>query len=158
LLVVGRNLVGRCGLYCGACSIYRAHHDGGEYLQKVAKHFQCPPEKVRCFGCMALKPGCWGNDCKIVQCLRSRELKFCHQCNRYKDNSCKTFGQHADGYAEDGVDLRSNLERIKSGKTEAWLVENANRYRCPECHRPLSYTAITRTCYHCGKDLSLKSS
>nr|MDO8132918.1 DUF3795 domain-containing protein [Candidatus Njordarchaeum guaymaensis] len=155
--MVDRRLVGKCGLYCGACPIFRAHNDGGEYLRKVAKHFECPPEKVRCYGCMTLKPDCWGYDCKIVQCLRNRGMKFCYQCDEYKDDSCERFGQHAADYAEDGVNLRANLERIKNGETNTWLTENGEKYRCPTCRKPLSLTAITRKCYDCGKDLSSKS-
>ncbi|MEM3699785.1 MAG: hypothetical protein QXL57_02815 [Candidatus Bathyarchaeia archaeon] len=43
--MVNANLVGRCGLYCGACAIYRAYKDNREYLAKLAQHFKCPPEK-----------------------------------------------------------------------------------------------------------------
>jgi hypothetical protein len=34
--LVNAKLVGRCGLYCGACAIYRAYKDNGEYLAKLA--------------------------------------------------------------------------------------------------------------------------
>ncbi|HIE18590.1 TPA: DUF3795 domain-containing protein [Candidatus Bathyarchaeota archaeon] len=69
-----RNLIGRCGLYCGACVIYRAYKDDGDYLRRIDEHFRCPPEKVRCGGCMALTPDCWGYDYEIVQCLRNKGL------------------------------------------------------------------------------------
>jgi len=45
--LVDFNLVGKCGLYCDACVIYRAYKDGGTYLKRVAEHFKIPPEKVR---------------------------------------------------------------------------------------------------------------
>jgi len=66
--MTNEDLVGRCGLYCGACSIYRAYKDNGEYLKRIATRFKCSPEKVRCEGCQILTPEFWGNDCKIVQC------------------------------------------------------------------------------------------
>jgi len=155
--MVDRNLVGRCGLYCGACGIYRAYKDNGEHLERLAKHFKCPPEKVRCEGCMALTPECWGNDCKIIECLRNKGLEFCYQCNQYEDGSCEKFGKLAEGYLEDGVNLRANLERVKKGETEEWLHESEEKYKCLICGKPLSVGSIKRKCYHCGADLSKKA-
>lgn len=153
--MVNRNLVGRCGLYCGACAIYRAYKDNGEYQEILANHFKCPPEKVRCEGCMALTPECWGYDCKIVQCLRNKGLQFCHQCNEYENEKCEKFEKLAMPYLEeDGVDLRANLERIRKGEVEEWLRESEEKYRCPVCGKPLSTGAMQRKCYHCGADFS----
>jgi hypothetical protein len=155
LTLANRNLVGRCGLYCGACAIYRAYKDNGEYLERLAKHFKCPPEKVRCEGCTALTPECWGYDCKIVQCLRNKGLQFCYQCNEYKNKTCEKFEKLAMPYLEeDGVNLKANLERIRKGEVEEWLRESEEKYRCPVCGKPLSTGAMQRKCYHCGADFS----
>jgi len=152
--LVDRSLVGRCGLYCGACGIYRAHKDNGEFLQKLAKELKCPPEKVRCEGCMALTPDCWGHDCKIVQCLRNKGLEFCYQCGQYGNNSCEKFGKLAQRYLKVGVDVRANLERIRKGETEEWLRESEEKHRCPSCGKPLPVYGIEEKCYHCGANLS----
>jgi len=156
--LVNKNLVGRCGLYCGACTIHRAYKDDEEYLKKLAEHFKCPSEKVRCEGCMALTPECWGYDCKIVQCLRNKGLEFCFQCSEYKDDTCERFGRIARRYLEEHeVDLRANLERIMKSQMEEWLQECEQKYKCPACQKPLSLVAIKRKCYHCGADLSKPS-
>ena len=144
------DLVGRCGLYCGACSIYRAYKDNGEYLVRLAKRFKCPTEKVRCEGCQILTPKCWGNDCKIVQCLRNKNYEFCYECPKYEDHSCKKYEKLAKGYLEDNVDIRANLEKIKSGKVKEWLRESRKRFRCPYCKKPLPEGA--KKCYHCRKE------
>ena len=150
-----RNLVGRCGLYCGACSIYRAQRDDGEYLKRVAAFFKCPPEKVKCEGCMALADDSWRHDCRIVQCLRQKGIDFCYQCPEYIDRSCSRFEELAKGYlTDDQVDIRANLERIKKGGTVEWLLECETKYRCPSCGRPLSLGSRTKRCYHCRADLS----
>lgn len=154
-VLISRNLVGRCGLYCGACSIYRAHKDGGGYLKTLSNHFKCPPEKIRCEGCMALTPECWGNECKIVQCLRTKSLDYCYQCSQYEDNSCEKFENIASGYLEDGEDVHSNLERIKKGETDEWLRECKQTYRCRVCGKPLPVGRMKKKCYHCGADLSI---
>jgi hypothetical protein len=154
--LTNRNLVGRCGLYCGACTIHRAYKDNGEYLKKVAEYFKCPPEKIRCEGCMALTQDCWGNNCKIVQCLRSKGLDFCYQCTEYQHKTCEKFEKLAKGYIEDGEDIRANLEKIKKGKAEDWLRESEKLYQCPACGKPLPVSRIKGTCYHCRADLSEK--
>jgi hypothetical protein len=151
---VNKSLAGRCGLYCGACAIYRAERDGGEYLKGLATHFQCPPEKVRCAGCQDLKPDSWGYNCKIVKCLRGKDLEFCYQCGNYRKNKCDKYAELAKGYMEDGVDIRANLERIKKGEVENWLRQNEERFKCPACRKPLPESRIKKECYHCGADLS----
>ncbi|MCJ7429828.1 DUF3795 domain-containing protein [Candidatus Bathyarchaeota archaeon] len=83
--MVNRNLVGRCGLYRGACSIHRGHKDDGEYLKLFAEYFKCPPEKVRCSGWQALKTEDGGYECNIVQCLRGKGLGFFYQCDEYEN-------------------------------------------------------------------------
>jgi len=155
--LIDENLVGRCGLYCGACSIYRAYKDKDEYLKRVSEHFKCPPEKVRCEGCMALTPQCWGNGCKIVQCLRLKDFQFCYQCPELAEESCEKYEKLARGYLEDGEDIRANLARIEKGETGEWLHECAQTFRCNVCKKPLPANRIKRICYHCGADLSRKA-
>lgn len=152
--LTGTNLVGRCGLYCGACGIHRACRDNGEFRQILAKRFECPPEKVRCEGCQALTPECWGNECNIVQCLNTRGFKFCYECPDYERHTCERFEKFSKEYLEDGVDLRANLAKIKRGKIEEWLKESAEEFCCAVCGKPLSIGALREKCYHCGKVFS----
>jgi len=150
-MMTDKDLAGRCGLYCGACSIYRAYKDGGEYLKRLSEHFKCPLEKVRCEGCQILTPECWGNDCKIVQCLNTKGYAFCYECPKYEEHSCEKFEKLAKGYLEeDNVDLRSSLEKIKSGKVKKWLQASKKRFKCPTCKKPLPTGA--KKCYNCGKE------
>jgi hypothetical protein len=144
------DLVGRCGLYCGACSIYRAHKDNGEYLIRLSKRFKCPPEKIQCEGCQILSPECWGNDCKIVQCLRVKNYEFCYECQKYEEHSCEKYEKLAKGYMEDNVDIRAGLEKTKSGKSKEWLRESKKRFKCPYCKKSLP--AGSKRCYHCNKE------
>jgi len=146
------NLVGRCGLYCGACSIYRAYKNDREYRNRLAERFKCPPEKVRCEGCQTLTPECWENECEIVQCTSAKGFSFCYECPQFDGKLCEKFERLAEGYLEDNVDLRANLARIKSGQVEAWLKESRERFKCPHCGKPLP-TGSTK-CYRCGKEFA----
>jgi len=49
-----KNLVGRCGLFCGICSVYRAYKDSREFQEKIAERYGCLLEEVRCEGCQTL--------------------------------------------------------------------------------------------------------
>jgi hypothetical protein len=80
-------------------------------------------------------------------------LEFCYQCDEYEKGGCKKFGELATRYLEDGEDVRASLERIKNGETAAWLREYKEKYKCPECGKPLPVGRIKRKCYHCGADL-----
>ena len=149
------SLVGRCGLYCGACGIFRAYKDKGVYLQKVAEFFKISPEKVRCEGCQALTADCWGSACKIVECLDTKGFEYCYQCPEYKERSCEKYEKFSKNYLkEDKVDLRENLERIKAGDVENWLKESEERFRCPQCGNPLSTYSRISKCYHCNEELT----
>jgi len=150
------TLVGRCGLYCGSCPLYRAHRDRGEYLHHVSKEWEMPLERIRCEGCHALTPNCAGSQCKIVHCLNSKGFEYCFECLEYEHRSCQKFEESAKKCADANVDLRDNLERIKTGEVEVWLKECEEKFRCAECGKPLPvFKWISKkACYHCGFDLS----
>jgi hypothetical protein len=150
-----QNLVGRCGLYCGACGIYRAYKDGGEYRHRLANFFKCPPEKVRCEGCQALTATCWGNECEMVKCLNAKGLQFCYECSDFEGHTCERFEKFSKDYLRDDlVDLRANLARIKAGDVDEWLKESEDRFRCFHCGKPLPTSSFRKKCYHCGEELS----
>jgi hypothetical protein len=91
----------------------------------------------------------------MVQCLDAKELRFCYECPDYERLACEEYEKFSKAYLEeDGVDLRHNLARIKAGEAEKWLKASAENFRCPDCKKPLSYSAIKKRCYHCGKELS----
>jgi len=110
------------------------------------------PKKVRCEGCQALTDECWGNDCKIVQCLKSKGFNFCYECAQFDEDSCDKYNELAQRYLEDNVDVRANLNRIRSGEVEAWLKESRKRFTCPHCGKALPEGS--KKCYHCGEEFA----
>ena len=149
--MVDMQLVGRCGLYCGACNVYRAQRDDPEWRRRFAERFNCTVEQVRCEGCGGLTPDCWGFDCKILKCLRERGYEFCCECPDYEARSCEKHERIARGYAEDGVDMRANLAMIKEGKLAEWLEAAAAQYTCKFCGGPTTEGAAK--CHHCGREI-----
>jgi len=149
MMMVDHSLVGRCGLYCGACGIYRAYRDGGEPRRVLAEQFKIPEDKVRCEGCSALTPECWGTGCKIVECLDGKGYGFCYDCPEHAAGSCEKYEKLSARYAKLNIDVRANLDRIRAGEAEGWLAEQDTRWRCSGCGRPVS--CHSPKCYHCGK-------
>lgn len=156
--MITKSLIGRCGLYCGACSIYRAYKDSRKLQETLARKHKCSVEEVRCEGCqVVLKKGWsgeenWGRNCKIIQCLDAKKLKFCYECNDYE--KCERFNELLDAYLQYGENLRDNLNKIKTGKAEEWLEEQDKKWRCLSCNKPVSM--YLTECHWCGAKLSEK--
>lgn len=146
------NLVGKCGLYCGACTIYRAERDNRDWRDELALGFNCSPEKVKCNGCGSLTNECWGSECKIVKCVNVKGYKYCYECDEYKSDNCSKFSSLANRYAErSNVNLKDNLTKIQNGETESWLAESKERFSCKSCGKPIA--AASKKCCHCNSDI-----
>jgi len=150
-IMVNRALVGRCGLYCGACGIYRAYKDDGDYLDMVSKSWDMPKGKIRCEGCQALTPRCWGTGCERVKCLDDKGYEFCYECEKFENRSCEKYEYIASRYLERGEDVRESLRRIKLGETDQWLEEQEMRWRCLSCGHPISWYG--EKCFKCGAQI-----
>jgi len=151
MTLVNQNLVGRCGLYCGACIIYRAYKDSEHLRRIIAEREGCKPEEIQCEGCQTvLDDGWndkeWGKNCKIVMCLEAKKLNFCYECDTYPE--CERFSRIADSCLKHGEDLTTNLNKIKTGKVEEWLKEEDRKWRCQQCGKPVSMHLTE--CHWCG--------
>jgi len=158
--MVDKNLIGRCGLYCGICEIYRAYKDSKELQKELAKKHNCNLENVRCEGCQSINvygwslEKEWGSNCRILQCLNARELNFCYECTEY--DNCKRFDKFARICAGLGINLRRNLQMIKEGKAEEWLLEQDKKWRCSKCGNPIIFSYDFKNCHWCGNKLRIK--
>jgi hypothetical protein len=154
--MVNKNLIGRCGLYCGVCEIYRAYKDSQELRGKIAKKHNCLPEEVRCEGCQALSvygwsyEKEWGSNCKILKCLNAKGFSFCYECPQY--DTCQLHAGLAKACLP-RIDLRANLQLIREGKAEEWLLEQDQRWRCPKCGNPVIVSYEFKECHWCGNKL-----
>jgi predicted RNA-binding Zn-ribbon protein involved in translation (DUF1610 family) len=138
------TLAGACGLYCGACGIYRMYHDHDqERLEKSAREvFHCRPEQIRCKGCHGPMEDHWSPDCTIAACVAERGYVFCFECPDFACDGLTAFS------ADRGDLPISNLRRMAKVGPEAWLEEQAARWQCPSCHHAVDI--YSQTCRACG--------
>jgi hypothetical protein len=154
-IMANKNLIGRCGLYCGTCRIYRAYMDSEKLQKELAEEFKCSFEEIKCGGCQKLnevgwdKEKYWGSNCKIVKCLNKKELNFCYECNEYC--TCKKFDKFYNICLKIGINLRENLAMIKSGNSDELLEREMERWKCPRCSKPISVDL--KYCHWCGNIL-----
>jgi len=149
-----KNLIGRCGIYCGACEIYRAYKDNGKLLRAVAKKHNCLPGEVHCEGCRAVhiigwaRVEGWGKDCEILKCLHRRKLESCDHCLEIAQ--CGRWNALAEEYQPLGVDLRANMKMCNDGRVEEWLKQQEERWRCQKCNRPIVASPEDLRCHWCS--------
>jgi len=94
------ELAAPCGLYCGACPIYKAQTDR-VLAEKLAPRLGLPIEACACLGCRGQKGRvrvmgeqiCETYDC----CVNEKGLDFCYQC---PDFPCSKLAPCADRAAE----------------------------------------------------------
>jgi len=142
------DLIGRCGLYCGACDIYRVFVDKKtEKQRRMAEYFKCRPEQVRCQGCQNPTPEDWCYDCKIIKCLEKNGYTYCYECEKIE--TCEIYQELNGRYNNYPY---KNLKRLKEVGKEKWLEEMTKRWTCPQCKAAIEYE--DKKCLNCGFDLT----
>ena len=140
---------GTCGFYCGSCSILAAYRKGQEQQRKLAyelsKHLKrtVPIHEIQCQGCSELSSFCWGHNCKIKSCARTKGVSFCYQCKLFP---CETYRSFSDIYHD--VPRIQSEELREAGSTEPWLEKMKARWTCVNCGGPVE--ADTMKCLSCN--------
>jgi hypothetical protein len=151
--VESTELIAVCGLYCGACEMYRADHDNNKQkLKTLAQSFadregeQFTEDDIRCDGCLGkgyLTP--WCSKCQIRLCSKLQSGKV--RCSDCEDFPCARISDFCnDGLAHHVVVLE-NLGRIREVGIENWVAHEKERWTCPKCKVLLSwYDAFCPSC------------
>ena len=145
------DLIGRCGLYCGACPIYlgaRGDDDARKYVLEV---WELPEDAIACNGCHAATPESGDSKCELVPCMDGKGHEYCSECAEYAEGSCDKFAKSEALCKSIGIDLRSDLERLQAVGGEAWLAEQEGRWSCPQCGSRHFWQA--QICSGCGASL-----
>jgi hypothetical protein len=136
-----RELAGICGLYCGACPVYRAYKDKDRtLLQKLAAAGNILVEKIACDGCLShnyrlyLPPD--SSDCEFRKCAKEHNVTWCFECNEFPCKKLRDFARDGRAHHTAVID---NLKEMKSLGVEEWLKVQEKRWRCPNCGKKLHW-------------------
>lgn len=143
------QILGACGLYCGACNHYRYSCPDGEYLLINSNPRNLSSKDFQCKGChsdlIEILPGC--ARCKIRRCAELKWDIHCGQCDKYPCGLLIEFQYDGRPHHED---VKRNLRDIKMQGIIQWLIEQERKWKCT-CG--FSYSWYEKICYKCGKSL-----
>jgi len=148
----GEHLGGVCGLYCGACTIYRARHDKDRkglegFFKEMAERWNVTPDEITCEGCLSegpFSPSC--SHCEIRRCAITKPgVTRCSDC---PSSPCGLIIK----FSNDGVphhsEVLKNIRRQQKLGVYEWCQEEYERIRCQYCGVSLDWYA--QTCHRCG--------
>ncbi len=154
MVVIKKDLLSPCGLYCGVCRVYVAHRDNDiEFKKRLFPAYKTygaeSMEDMACEGCLSDGihfPFC--RSCSIKDCVKNRGIEGCHQCTEFPCDIIENWP------SEPGKEiiLRSIPERKELG-TDKWVEQVENKYTCPECGE-LLYRGVSN-CNKCKADVKL---
>lgn len=143
------ELLGVCGLYCGACNHYRARFPEGKHLLAKAIQYGWKKKGFTCKGCRSnilyIHPGC--AQCTIRECAAGRGLMHCGLCSEFPCDRIKGFQN--DGHSHH-LDVLLHLKKLKIIGPHLWLDEQEERWKC-KCGTPFSW--YEEYCNNCGSFL-----
>ncbi len=155
------KLVAACGLYCGACEIYRAYHNGNKAkLEEVRVGLNARGgtsftlEDMECDGCTAEgKINAWCRNCGMRSCAQHKDAeKICSPgCGDYPCAQLKAFSTDSMTHHHEII---GNLTRLHKVGLKKHAKQEAERWRCPKCKQPMSW--YDKACLKCGEPRSNK--
>jgi len=138
------ELVGFCGVCCGACTTYRAYNDNDESLVEWEIRTGMPKEEIFCEGCRSGLVNKWCSECKFRKCVEGKKIENCFQCETFP---CKMLVDFSKTRPHRTLGLR-NLVQLKDARIEDWLKEQEKRWTCSSCGKKLHWYA--ERCPKCG--------
>ena len=153
-----------CGLYCGACDIMQAYQKElktGTPSQwyEMPDEFQqhIPRGTIECHGCKTDKVYIGCRKCPIRRCARKKEgIESCLDCRKYPcliykiASAVKRFRKLEQKLPHLKA-IRKNLDTIQKKGMQAWLQEQEELWKCPDCQTTFSW--YQRKCPQCTRDL-----
>lgn len=132
-----------CGLYCGACPLWRAHHDGDESFMPPAGAM---PGGDTCDGCRSDRRSKYCLHCTFRDCATEKGLATCADCAAMPCERLTAFA--ADGVAHHAGAIEELAAQRGLGH-EAWYAAQRRRWSCPDCRTHFEW--YSRTCVSCGR-------
>jgi len=138
------SLLGICGVYCGACTTYRAYNDNDQELFDLEIKMGMPPDEIICRGCRSELVNKWCSRCKFRKCIRDKRVTNCFECKQFP---CKKLIDFSKTRPHRTLGLR-NLMQLKETKIDDWLRQQKKRWTCLSCGKKLHW--YSDKCPKCG--------
>jgi hypothetical protein len=145
------KLDGYCGLYCGACDIFRLSEKARQIGVKA--QWQEMPEQFKkvikeadivCHGCKSdtVFAGC--KACPIITCAKKRGVESCALCRKYPCFTIKAMHivvrlRKLDKKLPHLTVRKPNLEFIRKNGLIRFLSEQEEAWKCPQCGSQFSW-------------------
>ncbi len=135
--------VAACGLYCGACPIFRGCHDDQDSF--TVDPATDPAGLTTCGGCRSeyLYKGCRG--CRYRECAQAKGLATCASC---PEAPCDAFARFDKLDLPHTVGLGAELGTMRELGEEGWSTLKRGKWTCASCGTRFSWYA--KTCSKCG--------
>ena len=144
-----RELAAVCGLYCGACSMYRSRVDGNTArFEKIIERRQMKPEDAVCGGCGSEVLAVHCRNCQLRQCAQEKGITTCAQC---PEAPCPRLTAFSKDGIEHHTHVLANIRRQQEIGLDAWLAEQGSFWRCPNCGAPSDW--YTSRCFRCDAEV-----
>lgn len=142
---MNNDLIGYCGIYCGACDHYLSTTTG-KHLTKGNDELKQNPCK-RCKSTIPEKICKWCRNCDIKICAREKKLSHCGECKEFPCNRIEFFEKGLQHHQE----AYKRLQDLILLSEEEWVKEQEDRWRCCNCGKQFSYYELK--CNKCGNDV-----
>lgn len=156
-MVINKDFLAPCGLYCGVCAIMYATRNNDEkfkeilvgvYKGRLPGSEGLSPADISCEGCLSEKPFIYCEKCEIKDCTRQRGYAGCHQCPDFPCGMIEAFPMPVGKK----VILRG-IPHWREVGTEQWVAAEEARYTCPSCGNKLFRGA--KRCNKCKSAVDL---
>jgi len=153
-----KYLAAPCGLYCGACTIYRTGKGGdSKRLEQIAavltQHLgkAIEAKDLACEGCLSETVAIQCRDCHIRACAIEKGCSYCYKCSVFPCKKITDFNN--DGMLHHS-EVLENIQRQRDIGIDTWIEEQAERWRCPKCACAVDH--YSDHCPDCGTAIESK--
>jgi hypothetical protein len=144
-------LIGVCGIFCGACPIYRADNDSDQELaQKMARQYNLSEDQIHCEGCVSDNTFLRCKVCGFRDCAKQKGLAYCFECvfqpcTKIFDLAMNCSRKYSMPHL---VLCIGNLNTLRQEGVHEWLRKQEIRWSCTNCGKRLTW--YSQSCPQCG--------
>ncbi len=144
------ELLGYCGLYCGACTRYNALLPGGMQVLEDAITKGYIRREGNCTGCRGKSESMYYHCyiCEIKKCAINQETEHCGLCASFPCERIIEFQNQ--GYSIHHKEVIENLNELKDKDSKKWLEDQQKKWTCT-CGKHFSW--YEDSCSNCGNKL-----